>query len=503
MARRDDLNGTSARRRRPGRVALWAPVVLTFALLGAAVGADQWAVGPTYLGWKGGDPATDPAAMDAPGVLGLSEVPEPSPVAAAAPSGVPLAELVKAAVDREVGDDSLGKHVVVTVSGLDGLPVHTAGRDALVPASTAKVLTGVAALEVLGPDERFSTVVEQGTEPSEIVLVGGGDPYLMAEPVALGSFPERADLTTLARETAAKLAETATTRVTLRYDTTLFDGPEDNPAWEPGYVAEDVVAPITALWVNSGKDPKGWGRVADPAQEAAKVFAAALEKEGLRVSSPQKGTLAEATTIASVESAPLSQIVERVLDVSDNEGAELLARHVGLAVGQEGSFSEGTTAILSTLEGLGVDVEGAELFDGSGLARTNHVRAQTLLQTLAVAASDAHPHLRAAIDGLPTAGFTGSLRERFANGAADGLGRVRAKTGTLTGVHVLAGVVTGADGVPMLFVAGADKVAPADTLEARATLDRIAADLAGCACATPTTPATPSGAADPAQASAR
>ncbi len=60
---------------------------------------------------------------------------------------------------------------------------------------------------------------------------------------------------------------------------------------------------------------------------------------------------------------------------------------------------------------------------------------------------------------------------------------MRAKTGTLTGVHGLAGVVTDEAGTVMAFVAIADRVKPINTLDARQQLDEVAAALAGCACA--------------------
>ena len=80
------------------------------------------------------------------------------------------------------------------------------------------------------------------------------------------------------------------------------------------------------------------------------------------------------------------------------------------------------------------------------------------------------------------AGFTGSLAYRFDDGKKAGRGRVRAKTGTLTGVHGLAGVATDLDG-NVLFVLLADKVRLEDTLDARAALDDIAAALGACHCA--------------------
>ncbi len=147
-----------------------------------------------------------------------------------------------------------------------------------------------------------------------------------------------------------------------------------------------------------------------------------------------------------------------MLDVSDNEAAEVLLRHVGLATGRPGSFSGGADGVAETLAGVGVDVSGDRILDGSGLARGNRLRPETLLDTFTVAAGPDDTSLRPVLTGLPVAGFTGSLTFRFETGAEQGLGSVRAKTGTLSGVHGLAGTVTTDDGVVLAFVAAADKV---------------------------------------------
>ena len=90
--------------------------------------------------------------------------------------------------------------------------------------------------------------------------------------------------------------------------------------------------------------------------------------------------------------------------------------------------------------------------------------------------------MRPVLTGMPVAGFSGSLTFRFDSGDPAGLGDVRAKTGTLTGVHGLAGTVTTTDGVVLGFVAIADKVKVPNTLEARARIDELAASLAACEC---------------------
>ncbi|MEZ5191727.1 MAG: D-alanyl-D-alanine carboxypeptidase [Nocardioides sp.] len=78
-----------------------------------------------------------------------------------------------------------------------------------------------------------------------------------------------------------------------------------------------------------------------------------------------------------------------------------------------------------------------------------------------------HPGLRPVLTGLPVAGFTGSLSYRFEELPPRPGGGVRAKTGTLTGVHGLAGVAVDRRGTPLLFVLVADRVRKADTLAAR------------------------------------
>jgi D-alanyl-D-alanine carboxypeptidase/D-alanyl-D-alanine-endopeptidase (penicillin-binding protein 4) len=65
-----------------------------------------------------------------------------------------------------------------------------------------------------------------------------------------------------------------------------------------------------------------------------------------------------------------------------------------------------------------------------------------------------------------------------------GAGVVRAKTGTLTSVSTLAGLVQDKDGRLLAFALLADRVGPttADTERAEAALDRAASALASCGC---------------------
>ncbi|ABL79981.1 MULTISPECIES: D-alanyl-D-alanine carboxypeptidase/D-alanyl-D-alanine-endopeptidase [unclassified Nocardioides] len=449
---------------RGARLAAWLPVALVLAVL-AAAGLVLWLDPPAS------PPEEEPAAVPPPAGLTVQPLVAPDPVAEPA-SGVPDPGKVRRALAPLLRDADLGPHVLATVAGLDGTLLYSSGTGSATPASTLKLLTAAAALETLGPDHTFATtVVDAG--PRRVVLVGGGDPLL-----------DRKDVTRLARDTATALAATGRTRVRVDYDTGLFRGPEVSPHWPAGYLPDGVVAPITPLWIDEGRPEDGFGRVADPAAVAAAAYAKALARAGVTVLGPQREAAAPADVaeLARTDSLPLDRIVEHTLATSDNEAAEVLARHVGLATSGDGSFAGGARALLRVLDGLGVPTQGTTTYDGSGLSREDRLDPDTLTAVLELAASPEQPDLRAVLTGLPVAGFTGSLTERFAGPDDQGRGLVRAKTGTLSGVSSLAGIVTDREGRPMVFALLADRIDLVDTLDARAALDGATGALAGCRC---------------------
>ncbi len=463
---------------RMGWAAGWLPVALVAVILGTAFAAFEVDLGER-LGIAH-EVEVPPEAIAAPAGLDLPELADASPVAITPTATPPDRQAVRRAVRKVLGRKAFGPHVVAAVGTPDGRVWFDNGAGAGTPASLTKLVTGLAALESLGPDRVFRTAVVDGAGTSDVVLVGGGDPFLAAEPGE--SWPQRADLTTLAVETAAALLADGRTEVRLRYDDSLFTGPGLSPRWPDSYFPDGVVAPISALWVEQGDNLDGWGHVERPAAVAARFFAARLREAGITVAGSPRRTKApaDADELAGVDSAPVWQIVEQVIAVSDNEGAEVLAHHVGIAEGAGGSFKGGVTGVTAVLERLDIPLDDATLYDGSGLSRDDELTAQTLLAVLAAAAE--HPRLRAVVDGLPVAGFNGSLRMRLAESNAEGLGKVRAKTGTLTGVHGLAGTAVDLNGTVLTFVVFADKVDPVDTLAARAALDDFTAALASCDC---------------------
>jgi D-alanyl-D-alanine carboxypeptidase/D-alanyl-D-alanine-endopeptidase (penicillin-binding protein 4) len=361
------------------------------------------------------------------------------------------------------------------------------GALALPPASNLKIATATAALAALGPQTRFNTRVLRAAKGA-VVLVGGGDPTLTAakQPASGDAYADRARISRLASGTAAALRAAGVTAVRVTVDDTRFAGPRANPAWARQYISTGNVLPVSALTVDADAERPGKRQVgADQAVVAGQAFARALERQGIAVAGAVTRQRAPdgAAELASADSPPLSAIVEQMLLTSDNDVAEMLARQVALAERAPPTFAGGAEAIASVLRRLGLDPAGVRLLDGSGLSRGNRVPPRTLARIVALAAAPDNPRLRAAVSGLPVAGFTGTLVDRFDVPATRlAAGVIRAKTGTLTGVSSLTGVAYSADGHVLAFSFIASKVPAGGTTAAQLALDRLAAALAACGC---------------------
>lgn len=460
----------------PRRVATWVAAVAASAAL--AVGA-AYAAPPLLRAtgaWSDGGSPTIAATVF---------TPPPDPVAAegegavgAAPGIAAAHRLDPARLQTAIGalnQDGIGASAfLVTDPGGEPL-AHGNAASALIPASTMKLLTGLAVIGSLDPHHRFATRVLSPGEGT-IVLVGGGDPYL-ATASATSGYPRPASLADLAKTTAAALKSSGKASVTLGYDASLFVGPDWEPTWEK--VFETDVTRVSALTADGGIDPATKTRTATPAASAAAAFAALLRSEGIDVAAgiaPASGSGAE---LARVDSLPVRTLVQEALLRSDNTATEVLLRHAALSAGQEGSFTGATATLRDHLQRLGVWAEGAHIQDGSGVSRDNRVTATMLARAVSLVLTE--ERFRVLLDSFPVAGATGTLHNRFeADGTQPGRGFVRAKTGSLRDVSALAGYARTADGQSVIVVFLSNQVT--NLAAARAWMDRASAIVAGCGC---------------------
>ena len=117
--------------------------------------------------------------------------------------------------------------------------------------------------------------------------------------------------------------------------------------------------------------------------------------------------------IGQVSSQPMSVLLAQALENSDNVLAEALARQVAIARGAPPSFDGASAAIIEALEDLKIDTIGVEMYDGSGISTKDRVPPAVLAQVVALAVKGETPALRNLLTGLPVAGVSGSLADRF------------------------------------------------------------------------------------------
>lgn len=404
--------------------------------------------------------------------------------------------------------------------GLTGELLYDQGADtAVVPASAVKVLTAVAALEVLGPDHRYTTAAvgrPAGPEGTAVVLEAGGD-VMLGTGANADEANGRAGLGTLALRTAEALQAQGTTGpVSVQLDDSGYEGPTASPDWSNDIVSSGNASAVQPMATYGGRavPSRDTDRLHDPALYAAEVFrdqlAAQAQTLGVDITlaaetsrvpadaapvesasagpasadptatgsaSAEPGPESSGTELASVQSAPLAEQMAYMLQTSDNQVAEATGRNLALAAGAPGSFAGAAQTIEETLAALEVDTTGLALVDASGLSGKNLVSASQLTGVLQVATTT--PDLEMAATGLPVAGEQGTLEQRMVG--TEAAGNVQAKTGTLSSVASLTGMVQTEDGRTLLFSFVANNQ-PGVLTNARFAVDRGAVVLAGCGC---------------------
>ncbi|UFU07165.1 D-alanyl-D-alanine carboxypeptidase/D-alanyl-D-alanine endopeptidase [Ruania halotolerans] len=356
--------------------------------------------------------------------------------------------------------------------------------ESYVPASSLKLLAGVAVVASYGDQHRFTTsVVDSGEDV--VTLVAGGDLTLAAGEGDPDAVIGHAGLADLAAEVAAELAAQGRTEVQVALDDTLFTGPELAPRWGDVDLSGGWAMPMAPIAVDVGRREGTNVRSSDAGMDAAEAFADALAAAGISVSGDVSRAAAPegATVLGSVESAPLRDLVSYTLQHSENILSEVLGRMTAVSTGHEASFAGAGEAVLAVLAELGLDTSGSSLADTSGLSSESVLTARLLTDAVRLAADGSHPELRSVVDALPVAGLEGTLASRLADTAATGT--VRAKTGTLPQVVALTGIVTTDEGRLLAFAVLANDFDQGSAYLARIAVDEWISEVAACGCSSP------------------
>ncbi|MEV0843585.1 D-alanyl-D-alanine carboxypeptidase/D-alanyl-D-alanine-endopeptidase [Actinocatenispora sera] len=465
-----DVPPPARRPGRPNRILIGALAALGVLVL-IAGGLVVFRPGPVEKLFAG-------AATPSPSPSTAAPKPVLSPVSGAA---APTPAGVARALGPKLTDPRLGARTAVSVVDVaTNSALYGKTPDAMeVPASVTKLVTASAVLTVRGPTYRLTTSVVAGSKPGEVVLVGGGDPTLATNGHSI--YPEAARLDKLADQVKKALHGVKPTRVLV--DSSLFGGPGTGPGWDGDIVSGGDAAPIRPVMLNGGRvDPNGATavRTTEPDLDAGRKLAQLIGAPANTVTHGKAPS--GARRLGAVKSPPLLHLIEMMLQHSDNVIAETMARQVALAEGKPATFAGGAAATTEVIKRLGLNTAGLQLHDGSGLSRKDRISPSFLTSLLTSITDGKHPKLWPVWTGMPVAGYSGTLLNRYTSSAGDarGAGMIRAKTGSLNGTSTLAGLVLDSDGRLLAFAMMAEGVT--DWGGAEAALDVAATTLVGCGC---------------------
>ncbi|HXY72317.1 MAG TPA: D-alanyl-D-alanine carboxypeptidase [Actinomycetota bacterium] len=322
---------------------------------------------------------------------------------------------------RSIDAAAAGRSMSVTVAD-DGMFVYRrADTIPRAPASNEKLLLSMAALKDLGPDRQIVTRAAAPSVTDNVVdgnlwILGGGDPAVTT-----------ARIDTLADHVKAAGISAISGRVmgSLGY----FSHGWWAYGWKADFPRDEVALP-TALAFN-GNAVQGV-HIRNPEYRAAVALTARLRAIGVHVAGKPGASWpgVPLQTVATISSAPISELLRWIDVPSWNFGAETLGKLLGaVRYGAPGTIAKGAAAIRAFVTAHRVR---DSAYDSSGLSYADRITTLGMVRLLID--SESSPWITSLRAALPLPG-QGTLTGRLA-----GL-RVRAKTGTLAYESALSGWV--------------------------------------------------------------
>ncbi len=392
------------------------------------------------------------------------------------------------------------------------------------PASTMKLVTSDAALELLGPTFTWKTqAYVDGRQigdvlDGDLIIKGSGDPKLVLE--SLWMFLRRIRERGI-REIRGDLILDRSAFAAAEYDPAQFDGDPMQPynvgpdallfnfkalgfrfAPEPATASVKVTIdpPLAAYPVYPPALSNGscdeWHDKLAPAinADAAKFggsypascgeriwyihpylmthtqyFHLAFRRLWADLGGTLKGQMrtgqvpSTAIQVAEWESPPLAEVIRDINKYSNNVMArQLLLTLVNGVMNLPATADRGAAIVRKWLNDKGIDALELSIENGSGLSRTERISALTMGRILGAAFQS--PTMPEFIASLPLVGLDGTMRKRLTNNTV--AGRAHIKTGSLDEVRAIAGYVLAASGKRYVVVSMINHVNAAQGREA-------------------------------------
>lgn len=373
--------------------------------------------------------------------------------------------------------------------------------DPIIPASNMKLIMMAAAIDLLGPDYKYQTVV--AVRDTDLIIVGSGDPSLGDDRQAV----ERGtSITSILHEWAAVLKKAGIKQIpgNIVVDDSVFDRQFTHPKWPKNQYQSWYEAPVGALnfaencvkamvvptqpgkkakvqlipgntyvkvqnetstgaksgpialrpadsdtlIVRGGVSKSGMLEkvtVRDPGLFFGSVIRTILSTNGIKVGGQvvrekvrlENGRLPKECHVVHVHRSPLGDVLRRCGKDSRGMFAEALIKTLGAQGGQVGSWDTGRSMVHTFLRKAGIPANQITIDDGSGLSRYNRLSANVATRVLRYIYQGGSAKFDLLRNSLATPGTEGTLKKRLREPAMRD--RVFAKTGYINNVWSLSG----------------------------------------------------------------
>ena len=347
-------------------------------------------------------------------------------------------------------------------------------RQAIIPASTVKIITTATALQLLGPTYRTYTTVgytgtidETGNLHGDLVIRGGGDPSLAS---AYGSRPADDFINQVVSSIKSHHIQSVEGGIVV--DNSLFDGHAVSPKW----MVEDIIWDYgTGCHAFSYKDNRididlrynGKEYNITGIQPAGRFLVETDlvkgEEEDITVGHngnrytvvgtipKRKNRCRLSLSIDRPDALFVQELTDRLRLSGINIGGESLnirsdtlyavslLRLLVLPSQKTGSAKDGIARIRQYWQPLGADSLELFLYDGSGLARNNKISARYLARVLEKTAQNTSI-AETFVQSLPLVGKEGSVASFMRDNKLPG--ELRLKSGSMSDVLAYAGYYT-------------------------------------------------------------
>ncbi len=300
-------------------------------------------------------------------------------------------------------------------------------RQLMRPASCMKLVTAITALDCLGGDYDYTTRIcytgdiTEGTLHGDIYCIGGFDPMLTADDVAV-------------------MVESVKNLGIERIDGNII-----------GDRTMKEVLDYGEGWCWDDKNPMLIPLTIGRKDIFLETFASELTRQGINIDNAelQNGITPSQATLISTYQHSIDDILHEMMKESDNFYAESMFYQTAASTGHRlAKASDARTITRQLIKRIGLNGQQYKIADGSGLSLYNYVSVELLATLLRYAfyKNDICAHL---LPSLPIAGIDGTLKKRMKGEFTRG--NVCAKTGTVTGISSLAGYMTTYEGHQLCF----------------------------------------------------